>query len=184
MKKFIKTASLLILAAAAVFAVYFFWGTKHYDLVMRVINFTVLAFIIIKYARAPIVNFLKGKGEEISIEINEMEAKKKEAETNISETYKTLKDSSIRFEKLKEKIIRQGENKKQSIIENAKNESRIMLKGAKRKIGNQIRQAKNKFKSELIDEAIDLATKKLPHEINDKDNQKLLDRFLKRTSQE
>ena len=183
MKKFIKIASLLILAAVAVFAIYYFWGTKHYNLVMRVINFAVLALIIIKYARTPIVNFLKGKREEISTEIKEMEAKKKEAETNISETYKMLENSSLRFDKLKERIIRQGEKKKQSIIDNAKNESRIMLEGSKRKIGNQIRQAKNKFRSELIDSAVDLAMKKLPNEVKDKDNQKLLDQFLKGTSQ-
>ena len=184
MKKFLKAAYLSVLAAAAIFAVYYFWGTKHYDLVMRIINFSVLALIIIKYARAPILNFLKGKGEEISIEIKQMEAKKKEAETKIGETYKMLENSSIRFDKLKEKIIRQGENKKQAIIDNAKNESRIMLEGAKRKIGNQILQAKNKFRSELIDEAVGLAIKKLPNEITDNDNQKLLDQFLEEASQE
>jgi len=49
---------------------------------------------------------------------------------------------------------------------------------AKQKIAGRIAQAKSEVKVQLVDEAIALATKKLPQIITDDDNQKLLDRYL------
>ena len=178
MKKFFKYIFISLVVIAAGFSIYYFWGTKHYDLTMRIINFIILFFIIIKYGRKPLVDFLKGKKEEVSIEIKRMEEKQKEAQDQIKETYDQLEYSSVRFEKLKDRIIKQGENQKNKIIDGARKESQIMLEGAKKKIDHRITQAKNTFRSELVDAAIDLTMEKLPEKISDKDNQKLLDQFI------
>jgi len=153
-----------------------------YDLIMRWLNFVILALVLIKFARRPLIDFLTGKKEEIAHDIQRMEEEKEQAARKVAEAHKKLEDSSIRFENLKERIIRQGENRKQAIITEAQRESKILLEGAKRKIDSQVLQAENTLRSEMIDMAVNLAIERLPGQVTEKDNQKLQDQFLKSTA--
>ncbi len=153
-----------------------------YDLVMRWLNFVILALVLIKFARRPLVDFLTGKKKEIAHAIQRMEKEKEQAALKVAEVHKKLADSSIRFENLKERIIRQGEKRKQAIIAEARRESEILLEGAKRKIDSQVLQAESTLRSEMIDMAVNQALERLPGQVTENDNQKLLDQFLKSTA--
>jgi len=153
-----------------------------YDLIMRWLNFVILALVLIKFARRPLIDFLAGKKEEIAREIQRMEKEKEQAALKVAEAHKMLEESSIRFENLKERIIRQGEKRKQAIIAEAHRESEILLEGAKRKIDSQMLQAENTLRSEMIDMAVNVAIERLPGQVTENDNQKLLDQFLKSTA--
>lgn len=149
-----------------------------YDLILRWINFFIIVFVIVKYAKTPIMNFLRGQKEKVAQEINQLENEKKEVKTKIKETLKTIEESEIRFAELKDRIIQQGEKKKTEIIESAQNQSKIMLEDAKRRIDTHFQQAKNEFRAELIDRAMDMAMEQLPKEITPEDNDKFTRLFL------
>jgi len=153
------------------------WRSK-YDLIMKWVNFGILAFLLVKFAGGPIKEFLQGRKEEVAIEINKIEKEKEKASERIKEAIQTLEESDVRFEKLKGRILEQGEREKQKIIENAQDQSRIMLEGAKRKIENRIHQAKKTIRSEMVDAAIELALERIPNEITDQDNQRFIEVFL------
>ena len=149
-----------------------------FDLVMRWLNFGIIVFIIVKYARTPIKDFLLSRREEVAREIEKIEVKKKEAEEKIQAANKMLNESEIRFAKIKERIIQEGEKNRQKIIEDAQHESKILLETTKKRLENQLVDAKLAFKSELVDMAISLAVKRLPDEITAEDNQKFTSQFL------
>ncbi len=149
-----------------------------YDPIMMCLNFGILAFLLVKYGKTPILNFLQGKKEELAREIDRIEEEKEKILNKIKETNKEIDESDVYFAKMKERIVKEGEKKKQKIIQEAQEQSRIMLETTKRKIDNQIVQARNMFKSELVDAAIALAMEKLPKVITPKDNQKLVDYYL------
>jgi len=149
-----------------------------FDLVMRWANFAILAFILIKYAKTPLKTFLDEKRQEIAHQINKIEREKETAEQKIEETLKVLEDSKIRFAKLKQRIIEDGENKKEKIIEEARQESQILMESARKKIDNQFLEAQKALKSELVEMALNLAMEKLPAKITDEDNQKWANAFL------
>ena len=50
-----------------------------YDLVLMWVNFGIIVFIIVKYARKPLVNFLKGQKEEVDRKLTRLKKKKKKA---------------------------------------------------------------------------------------------------------
>jgi F-type H+-transporting ATPase subunit b len=152
-----------------------------YDLIMRWLNFVILALVLIKFARRPLVDFLTGKKKEIAHDLQRLEEEKEQAALKVAEVHKKLEDSNIRFKNLKERIIRQGEKRKQAIIDEAQRESKILLEGAKRKIDSQVLQAESTLRSEMIDMAVNVAIERLPDQLTEKDNQKLLDQFLKST---
>ena len=150
-----------------------------FDLVMRWVNFLILAFLLIKFSRAPIKNFLEGKKEDIARDIEALEADKKQMLREIDESRKQIENSKERLSQLKKTIIAQGEKNKIKIIEDAERESKILLESAKQKIESRIADAREVLKAELVDDAITLAMKKLPEIITDQDDQKFIDAFIK-----
>ena len=149
-----------------------------FDLVMRWLNFGIIVFILVKYARTPIKDFLLSRREEVAREIEMVEEKKEAANKKIEEAARMLDESEVRFAKVKERIIQEGETKKQKLIEDAKQESKILLESTRKKIENQLLDAQKAFKLELVDAAISLAMKRLPDEITTEDNQNFTNQFL------
>lgn len=149
-----------------------------YDIILRWINFGIIVFVIVKYAKTPIMNFLRSQKDKLAQEINRLEKEKEDVEAKIKETLKAVDESEVRFSELKDRIIQQGEKKKTEIIESAQNQSKIMLEDAKRRVDAHFLQAKNEFRAELIDTAMDMATDRLPGEITSEDNDKFTRLFL------
>ena len=155
-----------------------------YDLILRWINFAIIVFVVNKYAKTPVMNFLRGQKDKLANEIEKLENEKDNMAKEVEKTKKTLDESEIRFNDLKERIVQQGERKKQDIIESAQNQSRMMLDDANRKIDSYILSSKNAFKAELIDAAIELAMERLPKEITAEDNEQFIAQYLSSASAE
>ena len=153
-----------------------------FDLAMRWINFLILAFVLIKFSRAPIKKFLAGKKQDIADEIGGLETEKEEVLRQINESKKQFENSRERLSLLKKRIVTQGEKTRQKIIDEAEQESKMMLKSAKQKVDSRIVEARLLLKSELVDSAIKLATKLLPEKITEEDNQKFIDAFMSSAS--
>lgn len=153
-----------------------------FDLIMRWLNFAIIAFVLVKFGRKPIKDFLANRREEIDHQIKQYERQKEAAEEKAQEATKILNDSADRLEEVKQRIIKDGETKKEQIIEKAQQESRMLLEGTQRKIQNQIVEARDLIRSELIESAIALAERRLPEEITAVDEQKLIDHFMESTA--
>jgi F-type H+-transporting ATPase subunit b len=152
-----------------------------FDLVMRWVNFLILAFIIFKFSRAPIKSFLENRKQEISSEIEALEAEKERIIADIERNQQKLADSRERLTRLKERIIAEGERNKQKIIRDAENESKLMIESAGQKINSRIHEAQAALRSELVDQATRMAMERLPSTMTEQDNQKYIDAFLSGT---
>jgi F-type H+-transporting ATPase subunit b len=149
-----------------------------FDLVMRWFNFGIIVFILVKYARTPIKDFLLSRREEVAREIEEIEEKKEAVNQKIQDTTRMLDESEVRFAGIKERIIKEGETNKQKLIEDAQQESKILLASTMKKVEAQLLDAKRALKAELVDTAISLAMKRLPDEITTEDNRIFTNQFL------
>jgi F-type H+-transporting ATPase subunit b len=152
-----------------------------YDLTMRYINFLILVFLILKYARKPLVVFFKGKSQEVKRDIQKIEESKSQVQDQVKALLEEQDKSRERFEQLKERIISQGKIKQTNIIDDARREGQLLLENANLKIDHLIAKAQHTLRSEMIDMAIDLAMKKLPETITDQDNQRFVDHYLEST---
>jgi len=146
---------------------------------MRWVNFLILAFIIVKFARAPLVNFLRGETDRVAADIRSLEAEKEKALERVRETEAMLAASTARFEKITRRIVAEGQSKKQAIIDDAARESELMIAEARRKIAARFLAARETYRSELVDMAISLAMERLAQVITDADNEKMTARFVK-----
>jgi F-type H+-transporting ATPase subunit b len=149
-----------------------------YDMAMRWLNFGILIVLFFKYARKPLAAFLNGKARQIKESIKSFEAEKEAIHTRISELQKVRKEGREHLNQVRDRIVSQGKMKKQQIIDDAKKESHLLLESAKQKIEHEITFARDKLKSEMVDQAIDLAMQKLPQLMTDQDAQNSLKMYL------
>ena len=149
-----------------------------YDMVMRWLNFGILVVLFFKYARKPLAAFLKGKSSQIEENIKSIEAEKETIHNRINELQRERKKGREHLHQVRDRIVSQGKLKKQQIIDDAKKESHLLLESAKQKIEHEITFAREKLKSEMVDQAIDLAMQKLPQFMTDQDAQNSLKMYL------
>jgi F-type H+-transporting ATPase subunit b len=154
-----------------------------YDLVLRWVNFLILAGVLFKFGKRPVSSFLKGEKLQIQVEIEELEEKKRQELEGVAEAEAALAESDDRFAKMTERIVADGERRKKEIIESAKSESRQMLEEAQRRVQGQIVEARQRIRSELVDSALQLALERLPKFVTEDDDRRRNAHFLDRIQQ-
>ena len=150
-----------------------------YDLVMRWVNFIILAAVLVKLTRTPLTNFIKGRQKEISSELETLEKERQAAEAQIKEAEEQLAASTARLDTIKKRIVNQGQSRKAEIIANAQKEGEMMLATARVKVDSQIESAKEQLKAEMVDLAVDQALKRLPQIVTEEDNQQVIESYMK-----
>ena len=154
-----------------------------WDQVMRWVNFLILVAVIIKYARAPVISFLKGKQAETARAIERIETEKKLAEQKVREGQIKLEASRKRLEMIKSRIVSEGQRQKEKLIATAEQESRVMLESARARVDSQIREAYQIIRREMIELATEKAMEKLPRLMTDQDHEQLVGLWMEKAGQ-
>lgn len=149
-----------------------------YDLVMMWVNFGILAFLLVKYVRAPLLNMLKGEAEKTAAGLTHAQTGKEQADRTIEETLRALETARERMRGIQEKILAEGVRERQRIIDSARHESDLLLERTHQKIEAQIAEARLSLKRDLVDRAVGLAMERLPAEITTEEQHRMVDRFV------
>ena len=149
-----------------------------YDVIMRWINFGILAYFLVKVVGPILVNFLSDQQADIRSKIEKTQKEKDDIIVKLKEAKESLENSGPRLEEIRSRIVEQGEIRKREIIEDANEQSRLMMKNARLRIDNMIGQARQKLVVELLDMAMEKAVERLPGEITEEDNQRLVEKYL------
>jgi len=149
-----------------------------YDIVMKWVNFGIFAFVLVRFTKTPVMNFLAKQKNDLAEEIGLLEEEKGRFSDQLKETLEQIKEGEARMTMIKERIIKQGEKEKERIIDDARQQSLLMVEDSKKKAGSLILQAKDQLLAELVDDAVALALERFPNEVNENDNDKLLHSFL------
>lgn len=149
-----------------------------YDTIMLWVNFGILAFLLYRYGREPFKNFLQSQSAQISDEINKVENKKTEIQAKIEETRQQMEKSDERYEQIKARIIKDGERLRQSIIDDAREQAGLMLERERKNAQRRMSQARKQLMVELADSATNRAEQRLPQEINQEDQSRMIDFYL------
>ncbi|MFC1494583.1 ATP synthase F0 subunit B [Thermodesulfobacteriota bacterium] len=175
MKKLLNKYTLIIvLIIAALVMAYIFFSRKVWDEIMLFFNFGILVFLFIRFARKPMINFLRGEGDKISERIREIEAEVKKARSILEEESSRLEGVDDRVNSMRDKIINVGQNEKNKIIEKAKKAADKMVEDAKKEADFKMEAAKKRFSEEMLDLAVSLAVKKIKTDITSEDDENLV----------
>ena len=149
-----------------------------YDLIMKWVNFIILAVVIIKYASRPIANFLDDRKNEVATVISRLESKKQAAKEKLAEYQRRLTASKNRLEEIQNRIVAEGEARKAQLIAEAENDSRIMIDATRVRIDHMFRETQSRIASELVDAAAQIALTQLPSLITADDHERMIHNWL------
>jgi F0F1-type ATP synthase membrane subunit b/b' len=148
-----------------------------WDNIMLFVNFGILVFAFIKFAKDPLMNFLHGERKRVEEEIDEIEKQVKEANSLMQAEADKLDSIDERIEEMREHIIGLGKKEKDKIIERAQLIAHHMIDDAKNEAEWKLETAKKSFGEEMLNVAISLAVKELRKGVSEEDNEKIVDTF-------
>jgi len=144
----------------------------------RVMNFAVLIGALFFLLRKPVSQALNGRIEGIKTELEELEAKKKEAEKKLVQYNEQIASLHNEAEKILAEYKKQGEAARDRIIEVSKIAAAKLEEQAKRTIENEFKNAKVKLQEEIIEKALVRAEKLVKEKITSEDQNRLVDEYL------
>ena len=154
------------------------YGRKIWDNILLWLNFGILVFFFIKYARKPLMDYLRGEGGKISKRLDELGSQRDHVASimkgegdrldNIDKQILELKKTVIEIaQKEKEKIVGQAKIKAVQMIENAKSEAAVRLAAAKKALNDEVAEI-----------AISMVQENLKKGLSPEDNERFVDQFI------
>jgi F-type H+-transporting ATPase subunit b len=140
----------------------FFW---------MVLSFTILLFLLKKFAWKPILESLKERETSIEKALKAAEEAKKEVENIKSENDKILKEALLE----RDKILKEAHDTKNKIIEEAKGQAKEeaakILQNAREEIEHEKNMMLAEMKNLVVDISVTIAEKVLSKQLDDKQQQ-------------
>lgn len=148
------------------------------DLGFRVMNFIVLLIILVKFGAKPIANGLGARRKQIRDEIEDLEAKKVDAEKAYKEFSEKLESVEKDVGSIVEKAVAQAEIEKVRILEAAEKSADDIKRAAEMAIANEVTAAKRSLKVEVTEQAAVMAEELIVKNLTSDDQVKIIEDYL------
>lgn len=144
----------------------------------KIVNFGVLFFVLFKFGKKPLQNFLKNRTELIEKTLKEAQEAKILAQKALVEVEERLKVKDKELEEIIFSARQSGEKEKARLIEEGSRMKAKILEQVKTNIDYELREAKAAIKAEAVEIAIGLAEKKIKEKIGKSEQDMLLEESL------
>ena len=153
-------------------------GRRLWDNILLFFNFGILVFFFIKYARKPLMNFLRGTRNDVESGLNKVETRLNHATSLRDAELDKLKNIQSQIDNIRADILELGRHEKEKHIEEGKIEAEHIIEQAKNYARHRIQEAKKVVADEMIDRAFSTVEKAFVKEFSPKDNENVVNQFL------
>ncbi len=153
-------------------------GRKIYDTIMLWINFGILVFVFMKFAKPALMKFLYGERDKVEKDLQAIEEDLNVSKKRVEEESKNLEGIDEYLQQIRADILEMGEKEKTRILEDAERNASQMIKDAENELALKLEEAKRTLNDRLVEKAVIMAREKLSKEFTDKDNDKQIDGFV------
>ena len=150
-----------------------------WDALATFLAFLVLVLVAFWFGYKPVKKLIKKRGDYVEGQIKEADEKNKQAKENLEKSNQMVKDSNVEAMEIIEKAKEDALKEKERIALEAKQVREEEVKKAKEQIAQEIEASKDEVHKEIVSVALDASKKVLSREVNSKDNEKLIDDFIK-----
>jgi F-type H+-transporting ATPase subunit b len=144
----------------------------------RIMNFTVLVVGLFLLLRKPVSKALNSRINGIREQLENLEAKKAEAENELTKYIEKLAKLEGEAESIIEDYIRQGNEAKARILKEAESAAEKLEEQAKKNIEHEFEQAKIRLKEDVLEKAMARAEEIIKTKISTDDQERLVDEYL------
>ena len=139
----------------------------------------VLIVVVIIFGYKPIKKMVNKRQDYVANEIREAKEKNLQAEENLTQSKETVLANRRIASEIIDNAKIEAENQKQEILRSAEDEVLEMKKRAERDIKQSEEDAKEAIRQKMVEIALDASSEILKRNVNDEDNEKLVDEFIK-----
>lgn len=152
------------------------WGW--WETAGRWVNLLVIFGVIFYFARGFISKFFSDRRESISSEIEKAEAARKNAEDELAGMKGKMARLDQELEELQKQAEENARKEKEKIEAEAAAESEKIITSVKGEVDGLMRAARDELKNYAGQLAVDLAAKKIRSEMDEKNREQVVKRFL------
>jgi F-type H+-transporting ATPase subunit b len=153
-------------------------GRKIWDNIMLFVNFGILVFLFLKYAKTPMMNYLRSQRDSVEQGLNELTEKKQGVQSQRDVEADQIKDIDGIIAEIRSNILEMGKKEKEKIIQQGKVVADKMIQDAKTYSENRIVEARQELSEEMVEIALSMVREKLLKGMTDKDNDNLVNQFI------
>jgi F-type H+-transporting ATPase subunit b len=158
-------------------------GESPWAVVARLVNFAILAGLLVYLLRSPLMGYLEQRGVHVRSELVRATELKKDASAQIAQIdakMRALPDEIAALTRRGAEEIAAEESRIQAMAEH---ERRRLLDQAKREIDTQLRVAERELKKRAGELAVTVATERVTRTITDADQARLVERYVQQVRQ-
>jgi len=144
----------------------------------RVLNFAVLAALIVFLFKKFGMPLLDGRIQGIQAQLDELKNKKQAAQKELDAYNEKLAHLEAEAEKIVAEYTRQGEDAKERILKEAALSADKLKEQATRNIHYEFERAKERLQAEVVEKALAKAEEILTAKITEEDQNRLVDEYL------
>ncbi len=146
----------------------------------RIMNFAVLALALVFLLRKPIPRALNSRVQGIQDQLNDLEARKAEAEKRLTECNQKLGELEKEAGRIVSDYIRQGQDAKVRILKEAESAAEKIQIQARRNIEHEFEQTKARLQREIFEQSLAKAEALLKQNVTAADQSKLVEDYLQK----
>lgn len=148
------------------------------DWLPRLVNFAIIAGVIIYFMRKPVRDFFAGRTAEIAKAIQESKETREKAVAALKEMERQVKDLEAETGRLIADAQVRGEKDKQALIEESKKVAQDVQAQVKQGIDIEVQKAKTALAMEASLLSLDLAEGRIKEKISGQDHERIVKEYI------
>ena len=156
-----------------------FIGINFWTAFFVLMNTLAIFFVAKKFLFVPVKNMIDSRQKEIDAMYDAAGAAKESAQALENEYKEKLAQAQQTSDRMVKDAVARGQNRQDEIISQANAEARAILDKAAADIAQEKKKALNDAKNEISEMAMAIAEKVVGRELNDVDQAKLVDEFIR-----
>ena len=148
------------------------------DWLPRIVNFAVIAGVVVYFARKPIRDFFANRSAEIAKSIQDSRETRERAVAALVEMEKKVKDFEAETARLVADAQSRGEKDKQALVEEGKKIAQDVQAQVKQGVEIEVQKAKASLAVEASLLSIDLAEGRIKEKIGNQDQERIVKEYI------
>jgi F-type H+-transporting ATPase subunit b len=144
----------------------------------RIVNFAILAAVLVLVLRKPLADFLNAKTAQIREELQQARSRETNAEVETRRAEELLASLDQEVQKARDDARRAAQAEKERILKTAEQEAARIRAIAKKEIEAEVEAGRRRLFARATELSVDLAHKKIAGSMTDADRDRLVDRSV------
>lgn len=148
------------------------------DWLPRLVNFAIIAFVVVYFMRKPVRDFFKNRSIEIAKAMQESKEARERAVAALAEMERKTKDLEAETDRLISDAKARGEKDKQALMEEGRKMVSDIQTQVKQGIDVEVQKARTSLQIEAALLAVDIAEGRIKEKISGQDHERIVKEYI------